>query len=388
VTDPFVPWLPRHAGTPGAVRLAVKDVIDVGGLPTGAGHPTWLATHEPATADAACVAALVRAHASVVGKVHTDELAYSVFGTNAHYGAPDNPAAPGHLTGGSSSGCAAAVAAGLAELGLGTDTAGSVRVPAAWCGLYGLRPSHSRVSRAGVVALAPSFDVPGLLAVDLPTLRAGAAALLGDAPAPPDEPAGPPRHLRAPADLWQLADPDVVHALQPALRALGDLLPIRTEPLFAPAAPDYPTAFAVRQGWEFWQHHGAWITAHRPVFGPGVTARVTAAAARTRAEVTRAAKVLDDTRQALAGALAGAGVLVVPTVPAPAPARSTGAGAPGAPAQLRGRLLALTTPASIAGLPALSVPAGTVDGRPVGICLIGSPGTDEHLLDLAAGIAR
>jgi amidase len=371
---PFVDWIPLSSGLPPGPRLAVKDIVDVAGLPTGAGHPLWRATHPVPSTTAPVVARLLAAGARFVGKTHTDEFAYSMFGSNAHYGTPDNPRAPGHLPGGSSSGSAAAVAAGLADIGLGTDTAGSVRIPASWCGLYGLRPSHQRASRAGIVALAPSFDVPGPLAADLGMLaRAAAATLTG--PAAPD----PLDRLLLPPDVWALADPSVRAALGPALDALRAVLPAVDAPLFGTERPDHVPAFAVVQGREFWLAHGSWVDAHRPSFGPGVGARVRAAAASTDAEVAAATSVLAATRAALDAAMAGSGVLVMPSTPTPAPPR-TPTGVP----ELRRRMLAMTTLAPIGGLPVVAVPAGMVDGLPVGLSLAGPVGSDERLLALAA----
>ncbi|MFD0636555.1 amidase family protein [Catenulispora yoronensis] len=194
VNDAFVGWIPvldaaeDRGGPLGGVRLAVKDVLDVAGLPTGAGHPRWLATHDVPARDATAVARLRAAGATVVGKTHTDELAYSLGGTSRHYGAAPNPAAPDRLTGGSSGGAASAVAGGLADLSLATDTAGSIRIPASYCGLYGLRPTHGRVPADGIVPLAPSFDVAGLLTRRLELLTVAAGVLLDPAPgtaAPP-----------------------------------------------------------------------------------------------------------------------------------------------------------------------------------------------------------
>lgn len=231
--DPFVPWLPADtapaeapaAGTAdqdgpvalAGARLAVKDVIDVQGAPTGSGHPLLLAAAAPAPAHAAAVARLLSAGARYAGKTHTDELAYSLGGTNAHYGTPANPAAPGRLTGGSSSGTAAAVAGGLADVGLGTDTAGSIRVPASYCGLYGLRPTHARADRRGIAPLAPSFDTPALLTRTLPLLTEAAAALLAGTPRE-DRPV---RRVLVPADLWGCAADGVRAALRPA-RTVSD----------------------------------------------------------------------------------------------------------------------------------------------------------------------
>jgi len=389
--QPFVDWLPYPLEAPGGpgqpdrpgrpvagplhgMRLAVKDLADVAGWPTGAGHPRWRETHPVPERSADAVLRLTAAGAVIVGKAHTDEFAYSMFGSNAHYGTPDNPRAPGHLPGGSSSGPAAAVAAGLADLGLGTDTAGSIRIPASWCGLFGLRPSHRRVSPDGIVPLAPSFDVPGPLCADLETLRRAAAVLLRG-------PASPaiPRRLLLPPELWALADPAVRAALRPAVAALRAHLPAAELPMFAgPDRPDYVPAFAVVQGREFWRAHGAWITEQRPQFGPGVGGRVRAAAARTDAEVTAAAAVLATTRAGLEASLGDSVILLLPSTPVPAPPHR-----PTAVPELRQRMLALTTLASIGGLPAVNVPAGEVDGRPVGLCLVGPAGTDERLIELA-----
>jgi amidase len=235
---PFVPWVPLReplsqagfgavAGELAGLRLAVKDLFDVAGLPTGAGNPRWLETHPIPANDAPAVARLLRAGASLVGKTVTDELAWSLNGTNIHYGTPYNPAAPGRMPGGSSSGSAAAVAAALADIGLGTDTGGSIRVPASYCGLYGLRPTHARVPREGVVPLAATFDVAGLLCRDAVTLRKSAAALLD----PPDEdrPERQPRitRLLVPRDVWE----QVPEATAAALRArLGSNVAASTSP--------------------------------------------------------------------------------------------------------------------------------------------------------------
>ncbi|WP_345714344.1 amidase family protein, partial [Kineococcus glutinatus] len=150
----------------------------VAGHPVGAGVPAWLATAAPEPAHAAALQVLLDAGAVVAGIAQTDELAFSVMGRNGTWGAPPNPAAPGHLPGGSTSGPAAAVAAGAADLGLGTDTAGSLRVPGSWCGLHALRPTHGAVPVAGVLPLAPSFDTVGLLARCPQLLRAAGDELL------------------------------------------------------------------------------------------------------------------------------------------------------------------------------------------------------------------
>jgi Asp-tRNA(Asn)/Glu-tRNA(Gln) amidotransferase A subunit family amidase len=177
---------------------AVKDLFAVAGFPTGAGNPRWLAQARLEPRDAWAVRALRLAGAAIAGIAQTDELAFSLSGTNAHYGTPPNPAAPGLVTGGSSSGPAAAVAAGQADIGLGTDTAGSIRVPAAVCGLFGLRPTYGAVPADGVLPLAPSFDTVGWLTADAALLAAVGSVLLPPAASPSPFTADPPRRLLSP----------------------------------------------------------------------------------------------------------------------------------------------------------------------------------------------
>src|SRR6056300_1661103 len=148
------------------LTFAAKDVFDIAGFRTGAGNPDWLRTHPPATITASAVQRLLDAGATLVGKTHTDELTYSLNGENFHYGTPVNPNAPGRIPGGSSSGSAAATAGGLVDFALGTDTGGSVRLPASNCGIFGFRPSHGLIDNDGVVPLSPAFDTVGWFARD------------------------------------------------------------------------------------------------------------------------------------------------------------------------------------------------------------------------------
>ena len=377
--SPFVPWAsglalePTSAGVLDGQRLAVKDVFDLGGFPTGGGNPTWLQDHPSAAEDADAVAALRAAGARVVGKTHTDELAYSLAGSNHHYGDLDNPRVPGSTPGGSSSGSAAAVASGLADLALGTDTAGSVRVPAAWCGLYGLRPTWGRISVRGAMALGPTHDTVGLMArsLDLLTLAAGLMLRPGSA----TEADG----FLVPDELWSQADPDVVAALAPTLTRLGELLPVHDVGELLSAASMVST-FTVTQGAQVWRTFGGWVTSSDPELGPDVRARMTAASRLAPEEVAAAQELATAIRAQLAETLEHR-VMLLPTVPVTAPtpeqARSP---------EVRNRLLALTVAASIGGLPGLTIPVDGPGGLPVGLCLVGAPGSDEQLLALAAAV--
>src|SRR5215470_7728558 len=181
VPGPRARLKPTASGPLDGLTFVVKDVVDVEGHVTSAGNPDWAARQTPAATSAPVVERLLRAGAALVGKTVTDELAFSLEGENHHYGTPVNPRAPDRLPGGSSSGSAVAVAAGLADLGLGTDTGGSVRVPASFCGIYGYRPSHGRIPLDGVVPFAPSYDTVGLFARDAKCLQRAVHCLLATA---------------------------------------------------------------------------------------------------------------------------------------------------------------------------------------------------------------
>ena len=167
------------------LTFAAKDIYDVGGHTCCCGNPDWLATHPPAERTATAVTALLAAGATLVGKTLTDELAFSLNGENDHYGTPVNPAAPDRIPGGSSNGSASAVAGELVDTALGSDTGGSVRAPASYCGIYGIRTSHGAIPLDGVMPLAPSFDTVGWFARDAEMLERVGGVLLGDGAATP-----------------------------------------------------------------------------------------------------------------------------------------------------------------------------------------------------------
>lgn len=375
--------LPAGTGPLAGLRLAVKDLFDLAGTPTGAGNPRWSETHDVPVEDAAAVALLRAAGARVVGKTITDELAWSLNGTNAHYGTPTNPAAPGRVPGGSSSGSASAVALGLADIGLGTDTGGSIRVPASYCGLFGLRPTHGRVSLEGAVPLAPSFDTAGVLARDAATLRVAMGVLLGSITVDGENVAAgtePITRLWAPRDVWDEIPEATAAVVMAKVEKLG--LPIEHGPLFTAGAEDGVSpletarvAYATLQAWEAWQAHGAWIEAHSPVFGPGVAARFKAAAAIVSTDIVAAQRVRSGVVALVRDRLPAGVALAIPAAPGPAirigeqPNREA--------------IVRLTCIAGLSGAPGLAVPAGTVDGLPVGLQLVAAPGGDESLLELA-----
>ena len=374
LTDPFVVSAriaPLATGALDGLRVAVKDNIAVAGLPTGVGNPTWASTHAIPSIDAACVRALRVAGAEVVGKAHTDEFAYSLAGVNEHYGALPNPADPNLTTGGSSSGCASAVGRGLADLGLGTDTAGSIRVPASYCGLYGLRPTWGRIDMSGVVALAPSFDTVGLLTRDLDTLRRAYAASV------PTSPSSTELSVLAAVDLVAGAAPRVRQPIAAIVTRLASHTPVRDVRVVDTLAPSsWAESFSIVQAAEMWREHGDWCRQHRPPMGVDVAARVARAEHLRSDEVVAALETLTLTRAELRSLVAGS-ILLLPSTADTAPVRGQSAEAQ------RAATLRLTTLASIGGLPALSVPV-TEDGQPpVGLCLVGPPDSELALLELA-----
>ena len=371
--------------------FVVKDLIDVRGVATGAGNPTWLAEHAPAISSAPAVSLLIEAGATCIGKAHTDELAYSLAGSNAHYGAPPNPAAPGRLTGGSSSGSASAVAAGVADLALGTDTGGSIRVPASYCGLVGFRPTHGRIDAAGVVPLAPSFDTVGILSRTVATAAAAATTLLRGA----SERSGagkvgelsesrgpvPPARVVVLEAAFAVCDPGVSASVDSAAQALaaGWGVPLARSEMAPAVLRDGARAFTVLQSREAWTAHGAWVQRNEASMGAEVAARFRAGAQVTEDAWRSAAQLRARMRIELGELLAGS-VLVLPSAPTVAAPRE--AEGPARAAARRSAILQLTCLAGMIGAPALSLPLAEVDGLPVGVCLIGAPGTDEALLRL------
>ncbi len=364
-----------------AKTFALKDLYDVAGRVTGAGNPDWRRTHPPAAATAPVVAALLDAGADLAGIAHTDELAFSLNGCNHHYGTPINPAAPDRIPGGSSNGSAAAVAGGLVDFALGTDTGGSVRVPASHCGIYGIRTSHGRIAKRGLVPLAESFDTIGWFARTPELLAAVGEVLLPADPAPTPAFAG----FVVAEDCLAEADPAVKSAFGDVVARLAELFgPIGATPILPVPLADAFEATRLISVDEAKYAHRDWIVAEKPVFGPGIAERF-AAALRQPDEIVPPARALRRrVADHLAATLADGRVALLPTVPAPPPRRDAETAVLEA---YRFRAQRLTCPAGLAGAPQISVPAMRVDGVPIALGLLGAPGTDRTLLAVAHRVA-
>jgi amidase len=377
--DAEVPHAPT--GPLAGLSFGVKDLFDIAGYPTGGGSPFVLAMSGIKTRTAPTVQRLLDAGARLAGKTVTDELAFSMNGNNAHFGAPINGAAAARITGGSSSGSASAVSSGLCDFALGTDTGGSVRAPANHCGLYGLRPTHGRVSLQGALDLAPSLDTCGWFARDLLTFTQVADVLL----AADEKPLPAAVRLLRPADLWALAEPAAAEALQPALA--------RTEAALGAAAPVTVALesfeamcwhFRHVQAREAWLTDGPLIERFAPPLGPGVAERFAWSRAVTDVQVAAGRAYRSRFREHLGALLGADGVLVMPTMPDIAPLRSE---SEPALEDYRNRAIRLLCLAGLSGFPQLSMPLATREGAPLGLSLLGPAGTDRSLIALAARIA-
>ena len=373
-------YLPGGDGPLAGLTFAAKDIFDVAGHVTGCGNPHWKATHQPAAAHARVVGQLVEAGAEMVGKTITDELTRGIFGENVHYGTPVNPRAPERVPGGSSSGSAAAVAGGLADFALGSDTGGSVRVPASFCGLYGLRPTHGRIPLEGMLLQAPSYDTIGWFARDAATFaRVGSVLLSPVAEAPR------PRRLLVAEDAFELAPPSLRTALAMAADTIGACFDVVESVRLSPTSlAEWSGHQQVLQSREAWESARDWIDRVNPAFSFEVSDRYVLARSVTDEQVAAAQQGRDGIIARMNEVFAdGETVVCLPTTIGPAPLLGQ---AVSERHSLRLLNSALTSVAGNTGRPQLSLPLAERDGLPLGISLLGDRGGDEGLMQLAVAI--
>lgn len=388
--DPFVERFdlePTGSGSLDGLRFAVKDIIDVRGHVTGGGNPTWRKTHPPAAANAVCVDQLLNAGGRCAGKTVTDELAFSLMGENYHYGTPSNPRAPDRVPGGSSSGSASAVAQGLVDFALGTDTGGSVRVPAANVGIWGLRPTHGRISVAGVIPFSPTFDTVGVLAGTLDVLAAAARVLLGQEEAAGD-PADRVETVYLLADAFEIGEPEVREALAPAVSTVRDRYPVREISLEAIGAPPLDTWFKIYGGvqWpEIWSCLGSWIESAQPEFGPHIARSFELSRTVDRTQINAAVQERERLFRLLRSFLGPHDLLCLPSSSGLPPLREAADVDRRASPYYR-RTLALTAIAGIGRLPQITLPLADSGGVPVGLSLIGAQDMDHFLVGAAQAL--
>ncbi len=373
---------PSQAGSLSGLGFVVKDVFDIAGYPTGAGNPTWLATHPVPQATHPVITQLLAAGATMKGKVITDELAYSLNGDNVHYGTPINVNARGRVPGGSSSGTAAAVAAGIADFGLGTDTGGSTRVPASYCGIWGIRTTHGRLPLTHMVPLHPSFDTATWFARNASVFARVARALLA--------PTGlQVRRILTPSAVWGLAASDFA----PFLRSVSTKLARQTGATMqdtdvlrsaGDSLETWRSAYVTMGAREAWTLHGDWISRHKPTFAPPIASRWLAASEVTNQEYSSARAEVARIRGHVRDMLGDDAVMIVPSAASIAPM----VGESGTKIDdLRMRTMHITCIAGIGGLCQVSIPFRNRDGFPVGVSVIGPAGRDIEIIDLATTLA-
>jgi len=382
----FVPHTPppiegNPSGPLAGLKFAVKDLYDTKGDVTGGGNPEWLASHDPARHTSPLVAKLLDAGAFMVGKTICDELFYSFTGANAHYGTPINSPAPGRMPGGSSSGSAAATAAGLCDFALGSDTGGSVRAPASFCGIFGLRPTHGRLDLAHAMAMAPSFDTAGWFAGDASILRRVGDILLG-----PGGVAHDVERVLVAEFAFRRADPDLADALMEFIDRAAGALPKTETMAAAPDGLDLDEArecFRIIQAFETWNSFGDWVQAEAPNFGPGIKERFEVAKTVTASDRDQAIPYRNKVRAAFHNILRPGTVMVLPSAASPPPLLDADEGTLD---RFRSQSIALLCLAPLAGLPQISIPAAALDGVPVGLSILAWEGGDEALLALALAL--
>jgi amidase len=379
---------PTGDGPLTGLRFAVKDLIDVAGQRSGCGNPTWLATHPPAGVHAVCVEQLLAAGAECAGKTVTDEVAFSLLGENHFCGTPLNPAAPDRVPGGSSSGSASAVACGLVDFALGTDTGGSVRIPASNCGVWGWRPTHGFVSVAGVMPFAPTLDTVGVLARSAEVLQQAAAVLLGGSSAAGS--AASPGTIHLLAEAFALADPEVREALQtPIARLRRDFGNHVCETSLSEFCSDaefidlatWVDIYRALQGAETLSSLSAWIADARPEFGPATQAGFEFIKKRDRTRIGESVGRRERFFQQLRRTLGPRDLLCLPTSPTIAPLKQSHAYS--RDSDYYRRTLSLTAIAGVGRLPQVSMPLATVGKVPVGLSFIAAHGEDQFLLQMA-----
>jgi len=366
---------PLVSGLLNGYRFAVKDVFQLAGYRNRAGNPDWYISHGEATTHAASVQQLLGQGAELVATTHTDELMYSLNGENDHYGTPINPAAPGRIPGGSSSGSSTLVASGYVDFALGTDTGGSVRVPAAYCGIYGFRPTHGAVDISGVIPLATSFDTVGWFARKPDVLeKVGKVLLQGGNSSSPEF-----SQVLYCKEAWELTSEEAYQPLLNAAQKVTATSGLLTEwvSISDNGLEEWKEAFRVIQGKEIWAAHHEWIFEQKPSFGPGIKERFQWTSTLTDEIATEKRAVREGIKHKLEQLLADHSLLVIPTTPDIAPLlRESGE----ALELRRQQTLMLTCIAGLSGLPQITIPAGLLHGAPIAISIIAGANQDLKLL--------
>ncbi|ULJ75663.1 amidase family protein [Rhizobium gallicum] len=353
------------------LRLAVKDLFDVAGYPTAAGNAALLAASGIKTSTAPLVQTLVDAGARFIGKTNTDELAYSLIGGNIHFGMPINPRDPNLIPGGSSSGSAVAVAAGLADIGLGTDTSGSVRLPAAVNGLIGWRPTHGSLDNRGLRPLAPSFDVPGVMTSSLETMASVMSAV--GMPAANDRPSS----ILIPENAFEAIDKDAADKMIACLRSAA--IPVRgARTICSFSLDELALAFITILQREAWESNRQLFESSPQVFAPDIAARLLSGSRLNEEEVREARRIREHFSTEIDRLFREDVVIALPTLAMTPPRRDT---SPESFAAFRSACIKILCLSGLSGCPQLAFPIANCAGN-VSLSFFGARSVDKTLVNV------
>jgi amidase len=363
------------------LSYGLKDIYDVAGIPTAFGSPSWLTTHDIPSETAPFIHLLADAGAKLVGKTHTDELTYSILGINAHYGTPINTAAINRVPGGSSSGSAAAVAAGLVDFAIGSDTGGSVRAPASFCGIYGIRTSHGRILLNHARPLAKSFDTLGWFSRDPQTLfKVGQVLLEEKLPITSKKP-----KFYLLKEAFDVVSDPILTIFKQKISAIFSTQTIEEISIAPQTLAQWAETFRIVQASEIWAQHGQWAENHLADFGPGIKERFEIAKSLDSDLIATACSRKNDIEQYIRGLLSDLSgddteaILILPSTGCIAPLLNSSAIELEA---IRKQLFQLLCIAGLGGLPQVSLPACNFEHAPLGISLIANYGKDSQLLNI------
>jgi amidase len=355
------------------LSFAVKDVFDIKDYKSSAGNPDWLNTHQKGEQNAPIIDTLLKQGSILKGTTHTDELMYSLNGENFHYGTPVNPKSSDRIPGGSSSGSAVAVAAGLVDFALGTDTGGSVRVPSSYCGVYGFRPSHGMLNSDGVIPLAKSFDTVGWMTRDAELLLKVGEVVLEKEWSDTNEFST----MYVDEEAWSYIDNDTKEVYNQALNKLKECYRTQHVKVSKDGLNLWADLFRYKQGIEIWEEHGSWIQEVKPTFGPGISERFQWASTLENEKLNELEQKQTHIKNQLSDLLNENGLLVIPTTPGEAPLINLSLEAM---EKYRSKTMQLTCIAGLTGFPQVTVPMAKRNGIPIGLSFIANQYQDLKLL--------
>ncbi|MGI8383659.1 amidase [Robertmurraya sp. P23] len=355
------------------LSFGVKDVFEIKGYRSSAGNPDWLQSHQAFKRHAPVINQLLEQGACLRGTTHTDELMYSLNGENFHYGTPVNPRSADRIPGGSSSGSAVAVSAGLVDFALGTDTGGSIRVPSSYCGIFGFRPTHGLVDSKGVIPLAKSFDTVGWMTRDPNLLLAVGEVLIREGTNDMEEFSS----LFFENEAWSYVENQTKGSYLQNIEVLKENYSTQYVNITKDGLSKWAELFRNIQGIEIWNEHGDWINRVKPAFGAGIAERFQWASTLCKEYLSEYEEERELITDQLSALLNSNGLLVIPTTSGEAPMRNLTVEEM---EQYRSKTMKLTCIAGLSGFPQVTIPLIKENGIPIGLSIIANHHSDLKLL--------